>query len=266
MSDECIHGFEAGTCATCFPKPAPEAPVRARVASRPRVVASPRPTVRSLRTAARPVPTSAPTMSVLDQRIYHVTHVRNLPEIVARQALVAGANPTVDIATEELRAERADTPAPGPGERTLDAFVPFFLSPDALLWQALRDRRPHVRLADADTRFEAADFVFLVTTVRQAIADGADFVVADGNAEGTYTRFAVTRDDAVHLLGRLRADATGEALLNAEFLVHGELPLAAVTLIGVANDKVRAVVRDIVSGADPAPRISVYPPWFQRVD
>lgn len=263
MSDECIHGFEAGMCASCFPKAVIEAPAQPRAASRTRVAAASRPSVRSLRTAARPSPASAPSMSVLDQRIYHVTHVRNLEGIASRGALVAPVSPTVDIAAEELRAERAETPAPGPEGRALDAFVPFFLSPDAHLWQALRDHHPHVRLSESAARLDASDFVFLVTTVRQSISDGNDFVVADGNAEGTTTRFATTRDDAVQLLARLRADATGEAMLDAEFLVNGEVPFTSVTLIGVANDKVRAAVREIVADSDYSPRISVYPPWFQ---
>jgi hypothetical protein len=204
-------------------------------------------------------------VSVLDQRIYHLTHVRNLPGIVS-DGLVAGVHPVVDIAPVELRAERTATPAPGSGEQTLDEYVPFFLSPDARLWQALRDRRAHPRLAAEASGLEPADFVFLVTTVGAALATGNDFVVADGNAEGTGTRFAITRDDAGRLLGRLRSDSSGQSMLDAEFLVRGELPLAAVTLVGVANDKVRASVREILADASNPPRISVYPPWFQRAD
>jgi hypothetical protein len=263
MTEECIHGFQAGLCASCFPKPVPEAPAKARSATRTRVAAAPRPSVRSLRTAARHVPTSAPSMSVLDQRIYYVTHVRNLPEIFSRGALLADESQTVELGTPELRAGRSETPAPGAEGRTLDAFVPFFLSPDARLWQALRDKQAHFGLAPDAANLEAADFVFLITTMRQAISEGNDFVIADGNAEGTFTRFAVTRDDAEHLLRRLRADATGEAILDAEFLVSGEVPLGLVTLIGVANDKVRLAVREIVASSGYAPRISVYPPWFQ---
>jgi hypothetical protein len=42
------------------------------------------------------------------------------------------------------------------------------------------------------------------------------------------------------------------------------LPLESVTLIGVANDKVRQSVRDLLAGSSFTPKISVYPPWFQQ--
>jgi hypothetical protein len=205
-------------------------------------------------------------MSVLDQRIYHVTHIGNLAAIAASAALLAGASPVFDIAPAELRAERADTIAPGESGRMLNAYLPFFLSPDARLWQALRDHDAHPRLAPKVATADASDFVFLMSTVRQVIATSRDFVVADGNAEGALTSFALSREEAERMLARLRADATGEALLDAEFLVEGELPLDSVTLVGVANDKVRATVRDIMAVSGFMPKVSVYPPWFQRDD
>jgi hypothetical protein len=202
--------------------------------------------------------------SVLEQRIYHVTHVRNLPGILARAALVAGATPAVDISAPDLRSERSATPAPGTTGRALDEYVPFFLAPDARLWQALRDGVPHPRLGALAAASDATDFVFLVSTIRQVIDHGLELVVADGNSEGAYTRFAATREDTERLLGRLRADDSAASLLDAEFLVFGEVPIDLITLIGVANDKVRAAVRETVAGHEYTPKISVYPPWFQR--
>jgi hypothetical protein len=66
------------------------------------------------------------------------------------------------------------------------------------------------------------------------------------------------------MLYRLRAESDDTALHNAEFLVAARLPLESVSLIGVANDKVRQSVRDVMAGSDFTPKISVYPPWFQQ--
>ena len=262
MSDECIHGFVDGLCATCNPKPLPEVAVAARPATRSRVAAPPRATVRSLRAAAR-IPTgSLPADTLLEQRIYHVTHLTNLAGVIAQGSIVAGADPTLDLSPAELREERRDIPIGTAGLR-LPEFVPFFLSPDSDLWQSLRAGRSHPRLSAAARAAEPLEFVFLVSTIRHvATEDG--FVLADGNVEGQSTRFAATREDAERMLYRLRADSDDTALLGAEVLVPHRLPLESVTLIGVANDKVRQSVRDLLAGSAFTPKISVYPPWFQQ--
>ena len=35
-----------------------------------------------------------------------------------------------------------------------------------------------------------------------------------------------------------------------------------ITLIGVANDRVRAAVRALLAGSGYQPRVAVHPPWF----
>ncbi len=266
MSDECIHGFVDGLCATCNPKPMPEAKVAVRTAVRSKPAASPRATVRSLRAAARVPAAAAPADNLLEQRIYHVTHLRNLPEILAAGALVAGSVPTLDLSTAELREERSGIEVPGSTGLTLADYVPFFLSPDAQLWQDLRAGREHPRLSREARGADALDFVFLVSTVRQVLDTSAPFAVADHNSEGATTRFATTRDDAQLMLHRLRAHDGGEQLLDAELLVAHRLPLESVTLIGVANDRVRQTVRELLATANVTPKISVYPPWFQPTE
>ncbi len=277
MSDECIHGFQDGLCATCNPKPVPEGTKpAARPATRARTATAPRATVRSLRDAAR-VPSGTASLDVLEQRVYHLTHVRNLPGILAERALLAGAEPEVGLSDAAMREERAAVTVPGattsgqddfpePGA-SLAGFVPFFLSPDAPQWRSLREREEHPRVARAARAWDPADFVFLVSTVRDVVGTELSFVVADGNAEGSSTRFASSKDDAERMLRRLHAANEGAGLLEAELLVANAFPLDAITLIGVCNDKVRASVRQVIAestaGASGfAPKVAVYPPWF----
>jgi hypothetical protein len=222
--------------------------------------------VRSLRAAARIPSGSVPADTLLEQRIYHVTHLSNLAGIVAQRAIVAGTSPQLDLSTAELRAERSELAMPGTAGLRLSDFVPFFLSPEAELWQSLRSGRPHPRVSAAARSAEPLDFVFLVSTVRHVAADDPAFILTDGSAEGSSTRFATTREEAERLLYRLRAESDGERLRDAELLVAHRLPLESVTLIGVANDKVRSAVRDVLAGSDFTPKISVYPPWFQQAE
>jgi hypothetical protein len=264
VSDECIHGFVDGLCATCNPKPVPETVSASRPAARSRVAAPPRATVRSLRAAARIPVGSVPADALLEQRIYHLTHLRNLAGIIEQGALVAGTLPVLELSPAELRPERAEITFPAADDLALPGFVPFFLSPEASLWQSLRAGLDHPRLSSSARAADPFDFVFLVSTVRHIVSAESAFVLADGNVEGSLTRFASTREDAERMLYRLRAESDDTALHNAEFLVAGRLPLESVSLIGVANDKVRQSVRDVMAGSDFTPKISVYPPWFQQ--
>jgi hypothetical protein len=263
VSEECIHGFVDGMCASCNPKPAPEVVVPARSAPRVRAAAPARTTARTSKVATRPPANLASSTSVLEQRIYHVTNIRNLPGILAAGAVQAEATPVVELSPAQQRADRAEVTVDDVAGTTLDAYVAFFLTPDATLWQALRAGSRHPRLSAAALVADTSEYIFLISTVRVLVDAKRDFVVADGNAEGRATRFATTRDDADRMLYRLRTSAAADTLLEAELLVQDSLPFEDVTLIGVQNDKVRAAVRDVLATADFTPKISVYPPWFQ---
>jgi hypothetical protein len=207
-----------------------------------------------------------PADTLLEQRIYHLTHLRNLAGVIAQGALIAGVHPVLELSPGDLRDERAEITFPTLNDLALPEFVPFFLSPEASLWQSLRSGRAHPRLSDAAAESDPLDFVFLVSTVRHIVNSDSTFVLADGNVEGAQTRFAFTREEAERMLYRLRAESDETALQGAEFLVAGTLPLESVTLIGVANDKVRQSVRNLLAGTEFTPKISVYPPWFQQSD
>jgi hypothetical protein len=66
------------------------------------------------------------------------------------------------------------------------------------------------------------------------------------------------------MLRKLRNDDNAETIVEAELLVKDAFPFELVTLIGVANDKAREVVRRILRSSEYSPKVAVYPPWFQR--
>jgi hypothetical protein len=200
---------------------------------------------------------------VLEQRIYHVTNIRNLPAIAASGAMLANAVPVVALSPVEQRASRAEIVVDGVLDRALDGYVAFFLTPDATLWQSLRAGSRHPRLSASALAADTSEFIFLISTVRTLVDSGREFVVTNGNAESPTSRFATTRADSDAMLYRLRTTGSADALPDAELLVHESLPLESITLVGVQNDRVRAQARDILSAASFDPKIAVYPPWFQ---
>jgi hypothetical protein len=199
---------------------------------------------------------------VRQQRVYHLTHISNLASILADGAVMGGATPTVSLSPAEVVADRQATPVPGEPDTTLAGFVPFFLSPNALLWQSIRSHVAHPRASRDILAADPADFVLLVANVRELIDSGASFVVTDGVADAPSTQFGATPVDSDRILRRLRSEPLQESILEAELLVRDRLPFEFISLIGVAHDKARAAVREILLGADFSPKVSVYPPWF----
>ncbi|WP_166790476.1 DUF4433 domain-containing protein [Cryobacterium tagatosivorans] len=310
MNDECIHGLEGNLCDQCFPKAAPVATVsapvsrasstsgvskrasRAREASAPTALRTPRaePTksARAVKAAALPRASAKKPADVGEQRIYHVTHISNLAGVLSSGALLADASkawegrPAVDISSDETRESRRSILVSGQGSLSVAKYVPFFLSPDATVWDSIRAHTGDPRLALDAHGSAPFDFVILVSTIKKAldtqaaaVTDAADVaegesgsaaasvVATDGDATGTLTRFGTSREDAERLLRILRADPESPAILEAEFLVEEAFPYELVTLIGVANDRVRDVVKPILAASSHRPKVAVYPPWFQ---
>lgn len=241
--EECIHGFEGTQCDVCFPKSVPAA-------------ASVSPSTR-VRTASAPRSSTAgrPDHKVGEQRIYHVTHRDNLPGIIAEAALRAPVAPVVDASSEGNREARRDTPL---GAGSVADYVPFFLSPNATVWSHLRAHLADERLSREVRDVPAAEFVILVSTV--TVASGLDVAVADGDAANTFTRFGTTPETTDRMLRSLRSD--DEAILGGEFLVLGSFPFEKISLVGVANDRARDTVKEILAAASHEPKVAVYPPWF----
>ena len=271
MAVECLHGFELGLCDTCFPK-APPTPKRASVVRAPRSNTSAR--AGRVGQPTRSVSRSAPA-NINNARVYHLTHVRNLEQILEsgqlRSAQGAVTDPSAGVAawlpavnlSSELTRELRVTAEVRPG-LSVSQCVPFFLSPNAELWNELRSGVVEsTRWSDAARAATSTDFVMLVTTIG---ALGADAVIADDDAAGTFTRFSAQPDDRARFCSRL----SPEQLLRAEVLATETVELSRVQLIGVANDPMRERVRgmlvEVAGGrSDTAQlKVAVYPPWFQR--
>lgn len=257
--------LSATTAARTANRAAPRAAPKTAVVREPRTTA-----------AARSSNARIAADNVGEQRIYHVTHVRNLPAIIESGALLADASealatrPDIDISTTDTRTARRAALVAGDGSARVAEYVPFFLSPNAAIWDSVRSGSADPRLTLDALGSTAGDFVILVSTVTTVLTGRADMIAADeasvtitdGDAAGTLTRFATTPAGADRMLRLLRANPDSEALQNAELLVAGEVPFNLITLVGVTNDKVRDLVKPLFAGSAFRPKVVVYPPWF----
>jgi hypothetical protein len=268
VSDECKHGFEPGFCDTCFPKAAfvPEVKQPAKRVDRTRIPARTPGTPK-----AAPAPAKLPTFDAAGLRLYHVTHISNLPGILSTGGLLAdAATPVVDISSAENREARKTVFVAGQQDSPVSAFVPFFLSPDAMLWRSIRSGKSDARLARDVPALSVNDFVVLVTTIGAVSVEGvgalANVVVADGDAAGSLTPFAANSASAVRMLRKLRAEEEYESLLEAEVLVADAVPVDKIALIGVANITVRETVKRMLASTPYSTKVAAYTPWFEAVE
>ncbi|WP_176980759.1 DarT ssDNA thymidine ADP-ribosyltransferase family protein [Paramicrobacterium humi] len=268
MSDECRHGFEAGLCAICYPPKTPE------TSSAPRETASRTSTPRASTRASSRTSTARGSASVakpvrVDQmRLYHVTHVRNLPSILAGGSILSD-----DLLHDDERSDAAQIMLSSAENRAarrritiedaaVSAYVPLFLSPDAAVWSSIRSRTPNVRISAEAARLAPNDFVMLVTSVASLRALDAEVVVADGDAAAGLTRFAADPVQADRMLARFALDADDAAQSAAEVLVRDELPLTALSMIGVASIQLREKVKRMLADAGLRTKVATYQPWF----
>jgi hypothetical protein len=274
VTDECIHGFERELCDICAPRkrePLLDADGQARTLVTKRRAPSRKP--ESLRStpalardsaavavAAQSAARVAPAFA--SQRVYHWTHVSNLPAIFAAGELVpsADAAPVLDVSSEATRDLRASvTTASG---AAVAAHVPFSLSPHASAWDVLRSGAEGYEWSDAARTAKATDFVMLVVPVT---ALGDDFVVTERDAAVQGVRSAAGMDDASSMVRRF--SLADPDLLEPEVLVPHAVPLDTVMLVGVPHDKMRDRVKQLlVEAGGAAPRVAVYPPWFRPAE
>ncbi|NIJ05284.1 DarT ssDNA thymidine ADP-ribosyltransferase family protein [Frigoribacterium faeni] len=274
MTDECIHGFERELCDICAPRkrePLLDADGQARTLVTKRRAPSRKP--ESLRStpalardsaavavAAQSAARVAPAFAA--QRVYHWTHVSNLPAVFAAGELVpsADAAPVLDVSSEATRALRASVSTASGAP--VAAHVPFSLSPHASAWDVLRSGAEGYEWSDAARTAKATDFVMLVVPVT---ALGDDFVVTERDAAVQGVRSGAGLDDASSMVRRF--SLADPDLLEPEVLVPRAVPLDAVTLIGVPHDKMRDRVKQLlVEFGGAAPRVAVYPPWFRPAE
>lgn len=248
MGLECIHGLDEALCDLCTPKPVPKIEASAPKVVRPRASAA----------KARVPGAAGPTIQSVDQRIYHVTHIRNLEMIAIDGALRVDAEPEVDVSSALAREMRRSAPLASGG--VVADRVPFYLSPGAERWREQRDGALGAHWSDAARAARPTDFVVLVADARAA---GDDVVLADGDAAAPATRFAHGLEAGTQQLRRMRALDPGYA--TGELLVPSPFPFGGIALIGVPHEPMRDRVRDILREVGGhAPKVAVYPPWFQR--
>jgi hypothetical protein len=209
-------------------------------------------------------------------RIYHFTHLDNLPSIVAAAGLAAGsvrqrADVTTDVGDADVKAARRRRVVPVLPGGTVADYVPFYFAPRSpMMYRIACDHRDGV-----PGRYSGGDdpLVYLVSSVDRVLATGLAWVASDGNAAAAVSRFTNRADDlatfvdwplmAQTIWSNTEADPDRQRRRMAELLVHQELPLTAVlgfaTRTGEQAQEVRAILSRL---GEPNRYVAVRAAWY----
>ncbi len=206
--------------------------------------------------------------------IYHITHVANLPDIIADAALVsdstmiARGGPAATIGMIGIKKRRVEEYHVGchPGH-TVGQFVPFYFCPRSIMLYVIH-RANHDALAyrggqDSILHLEAD----LHRVIRWADERGRLWAFSLSNAGAAYATF-LNRVEHLNQLNWPAIAATDfrqpdvKEGKQAEFLVLDEFPWELVTRIGVRSAEIQSAVGSAIGAARHRPPIEVQRGWY----
>jgi len=203
-------------------------------------------------------------MTPADPLIYHITHLSNLPSIIADGCLWCDARrlsqhiANTNIGHLHIKARRRARPVAVAARGTLGDYVPFNFCPRSVMLYVVS--RGH-----DDYRGGEDEIVHLVSRVSRAVATGLPWTFTDRHADLGH---ALYFDDLTQL-DQVRWDVMQRTFWQdvreerqAEFLVHDRFPWAAVAGIGVKSATVEAAVLQVLASATHRPTVLVRPDWY----
>ncbi|MEO7918279.1 MAG: DUF4433 domain-containing protein [Thermoanaerobaculia bacterium] len=250
----------------------PESQIQFRIWAFARTLRIQGPASKSISVSASEV--SKGTMAVPPRpKIYHITHVDNLPSIVADGALHSdrtmigrrGASSGVGI--PGIKERRLELPVRcHPGDFVGD-FVPFNLCPRSIMLYVIHMAN-HPNL---EYRGGQSPIVHLEADLKDVVlwADsvGRHWALSVSNAGAIYSNFRSRLADLVEIDWKA-VNATDFRLpevkegKQAEFLIHESFPWELVTAIGVFSSEIKAKAEEATQSAPNKPPVRVRRDWY----
>ena len=207
-------------------------------------------------------------------KIYHITHVDNLPAIVGAGGLVCDAEmaqrggPRQAIGLSKIKRRRIEeiSVRSHPGTKVGD-YVPFYFCPRSvmlyLIYRANHAELPYRGGQHSITHLEAD----LHEVIQWADGAGVRWAFSLSNAGAYHTEFRTGKDhldelDWAAIKATDFSDPDVKEGKQAEFLVHGGFPWNLVRRIGVRTNAIAERVRTAVGEATHTPLVELRPDWY----
>ena len=207
-------------------------------------------------------------------KIYHITHVRNLPQIVQAGVLWSDAKriqlrlncDVVGMSHIKQRRLREIQVKCHPGTHVGD-YVPFYFCPRSIMLYILHmGNHP-----DLNYREGQRPIVHLQADLEAVVAWAEQqrrrWAFSDRNAGTFYANFyaGLTQLDEVNWAAVAETDFRDPRIKEgkqAEFLLHKSFRWQLIQKIGVCNDRMAEQVRQVLAGTNHRPEVAVEPDWY----
>ncbi len=200
--------------------------------------------------------------------IFHFTHGRNLPALFAAGELRShsSAATVADIADVSIKARRTTIVVGcGPGGVVGD-YVPFYFAPRSPM--LFRLHREHAVGVGEGQR----PLIYVVATTEAMVSAGLQCVFSDGNAAHGLTRFSANLAEMGERVDwelmeaviwtNTSEDGDRRRRRQAEFLVHGAVPLGLVEELAVIDVTVASRVQEVLDEVGSPLGVVVRPDWY----
>jgi hypothetical protein len=207
-------------------------------------------------------------------KLYHITHVKNLPSIVADghllsdRAVLARGGATQVIGMSAIKRRRIEELRVSchPDTRVGD-YVPFYFCPRSIMLFVIHcANHPELEYRGGQSQIIHLE-ADLATVIDWAEANATRWAFSLSNAGAYYAEFRAQANE----IDQLRWDAIEARDFRApevkegkqaEFLVHERFPFDLVERIGTASPAVRAQAVEAIANASHRPSIEVRGDWY----
>lgn len=203
--------------------------------------------------------------------IFHITHIRNLPNILRDGGLwcdrvVSQRNLAhISIAHQHIKDRRAQKPVPLPPNGMVADYVPFYFAPRSPMLYAIHHNYV------AGYQGGQASVLHLVASTDAVRQNGLAFVFTDGHAEMNISHFYQDLRDLDKIdwdvmrsvyWNDTNTDGDRKRRRQAEFLVHEFFPLSLFERIGVINQTVARQTASLLTESETKPVVEVQSAWY----
>ena len=207
-------------------------------------------------------------------KLYHITHVDNLPAIVADgglvsdRAMIARGGPARPIGLSKIKQRRVDELGVSCHRGTnVGDYVPFYFCPRSVMLYVIH-RANHPELT---YRGGQVPIVHLVADLHEVVAwadaNGVRWAFSLSNAGAYYAQFrkAVADLDELDWTAIEATVFTSPSVKEgkqAEFLLWGRFPFHLVERIGVRSTPIQARASSAVASVSPTPAVECHSDWY----
>lgn len=207
-------------------------------------------------------------------KIYHITHVENLPAIVRDRVLLSDATiaahggPSVTIGMSEIKRRRIEEIAVSCHPETkVGDYVPFYFCPrSVMLFLIHKANHPDLSYLGGQEPIVHLE-ADLHEVVRWANRESHRWAFSLSNAGSYYAEFRGQLDelDSINWAAVSETDFRSPDIKEgkqAEFLVHGTLPWELVRRIGVCSVDIKALAGRALESASHRPPVEILRHWY----